>query len=63
MASTTELYHFHRVRPDEAPKWWSSRRNRDGLMFQWIDDLRERYDVERAVGTRNLYLIMDKTGE
>ena len=56
-----ETYHFYRIEPGQTPKWWSSRKNLNGLMYEWIYDLSQRYDVVRAEGVSNSWLIRDKT--
>lgn len=65
-------YHFMRVKTGEAPKWWSTRTNRDqrdehgeripgtGTMYEWIADLEKRYDVIRHNDQPRVFLLCDK---
>lgn len=53
-------YHFYRKRAGQV-KWWCSRKDEDGTMSEFIDDLRKKYNVETEDGTN--YFITERKEE
>lgn len=59
MYGADRRYHFFRKKPGRPAEWWSTRRDRSGTMHEFIEDLRQRYDVTPDASGDN-YLITDK---
>lgn len=53
-------YHFFYVKPNQAPKWASTRTDRTYTMHRWIKDLRKRYDVVSSPDQPRVFLLYPK---
>lgn len=56
--SETQRYHFFRKRPGKPLVWCSTRTDKSGTMFEWIEDLRKKFDV--TTEDEKNYIIADR---